>query len=136
MTSNETLIIIGGLLHFLTMIASAFIPKTLDWKGELGKIIPFLRILFWVYGFFVVMTILAFGIISVVNSEAMASGKSLEARSICAFISIFWGARLIVQLLFFNASEFLTNWFLKTGYHGLTLIFIYQTVVYGYFAFL
>ena len=136
MSTNEILILTGGALHFLTLIASAMVPKTLDWKGELGKLMPFLRTLFWVYGVFIVMTILAFGIISIVNYKAMASGESLEARSICAFIAVFWGARLIVQLFFFDASEFLTNWFLKCGYHTLTIIFLYQTVAYGYCAFL
>ena len=136
MTTNETLIIIGGALHFLTLIASAMVPKTLDWKGELGKLMPFLRTLFWVYGVFIVMTILAFGIISIVNYKAMASGESLEACSMCAFIAVFWGARLIVQLFFFDASEYLTNRFLKCGYHGLTLTFIYQTIAYGSCAFL
>ncbi|MBT3469555.1 MAG: hypothetical protein HN467_09555, partial [Opitutae bacterium] len=106
MTTNETLILIGGGLHFMTLIASAMVPKTLDWKGELGKMIPFLRTLFWVYGVFIVLTILAFGVMTFVNYKALAVGESLEARSICAFISIFWGARLVVQLFFFDASEY------------------------------
>ena len=136
MSTNEILILTGGALHFLTLIASAMVPKTLNLKGELGKLIPFLRTLFWVYGVFIVLVILAFGVMSVVNYKAMAAGESLEARSICAFIAVFWGARLIVQLFFFDASEYLTNWFLKCGYHALTAIFIYQTIAYGYCAFL
>ncbi len=135
MTTNEILILIGGGLHFMTLIASAMVPKTLDWKGELGKMIPFLRTLFWVYGVFIVLTILAFGVMTFVNYKALVAGESLEARSICAFISIFWGARLVVQLFFFDASEYLTSWFLKAGYHVLTATFVYQTVAYGYCAF-
>ena len=78
------------------------VPKTLDWKGELAKLMPFLRTLFWVYG---------------------------------AFIAIFWGVRLVVQLFVFDASEFLTTWYFKLGYHVLTATFIYQTGAYGYCAF-
>ena len=135
MKTNEILILVGGVLHFLTLVASAMVPKTLDWKGELQKLIPFLRTLFWVYGVFIVLTILALGVISIVNYRAMAAGERLEARSICAFIAIFWGARLVVQLFFFDAGEYLTNWFLKAGYHALTLTFIYQAMAYGYCAF-
>ena len=135
MNTNETLILIGGGLHFLTLIASAMVPKTLDWRGELAKLIPFLRTLFWVYGAFIVLTILAFGIISLVNYKAMAAGESLEARSICVFIAVFWGARLVVQLFFFDAGEYLTNRFLKVGYHSLTLTFAFQTIAYAYCAF-
>jgi len=29
------------------------VPKTLDWKGELAKLMPFLRTLFWVCGAFI-----------------------------------------------------------------------------------
>ena len=62
MITNENLILFGGVLHFLTLMASVMVPKTLDWKGELAKIMPFLRTLFWVYGAFIVLTILAFGV--------------------------------------------------------------------------
>ena len=133
MKNPEYLILIGGVLHFLTLIASAMVPKTLDWKGELAKLIPFLRTLFWVYGAFIVLTIIAFGLLSVLHFRELAAGDSL-ARSMCAFIAIFWGVRLVVALFFFDASEFLTTWYFKVGYHLLTVTFIYQTIAYGYCA--
>ena len=134
MKNPEYLIIIGGVLHFFTLIASAMVPKTLDWKGELAKLMPFLRTLFWVYGAFIVLTIFAFGLLSVLYPKELASGAGL-ARGLCAFIAIFWGVRLVVQLFVFDASEFLTTWYFKLGYHVLTVTFIYQTAAYGYCAF-
>jgi len=125
---------LGGVLHFFTLIASAMVPKTLDWKGELAKLMPFLRTLFWVYGAFIVLTIFAFGLLSVLYWKELASGEGL-ARGVCAFIAIFWGVRLVVQLFVFDASEFLTTWYFKLGYHVLTVTFIYQTAAYGYCAF-
>ena len=62
-----------------------------------------------------------------------ATGDGL-ARSVCAFIAIFWGVRLVVALIVFDANEFLTTWYFKVGYHLLTVTFIYQTVAYGYCA--
>jgi len=134
MKNPEYLILIGGVLHFFTLMASAMVPKTLDWKGELAKLIPFLRTLFWVYGAFIVLTILALGVWSVLYPKGLASGEGL-ARGVCAFIAIFWGVRLVVQLFVFAASEFLTTWYFKLGYHVLTATFIYQTAAYGYCAF-
>ena len=134
MKNPEYLILIGGVLHFFTLIASAMVPKTLDWKGELAKLMPFLRTLFWVYGAFIVLTIAAFGVMSVLYPKELASGAGL-ARGVCAFIAIFWGVRLVVQLFVFDASEFLTTWYFKLGYHVLTVTFIYQTAAYGYCAF-
>ena len=134
MKNSEYLILLGGVLHFFTLIASAMVPKTLDWKGELAKLMPFLRTLFWVYGAFIVLTIFAFGLLSVLYPKELASGEGL-ARGVCAFIAIFWGVRLVVQLFVFDASEFLTTWYFKLGYHVLTVTFVYQTVAYGYCAF-
>ncbi len=134
MKTPEYLIIIGGVLHFLTLIASVMVPKTLDWKGELAKLIPFLRTLFWVYGAFIVLTIIALGVLSVLHFRELAAGNGL-ARSVCAFIAIFWGARLVVALFVFDASEYLTTWYFKLGYHALTARFLYQTAAYGYCAF-
>ena len=135
MKNPEYLILFGGVLHFFTLIASAMVPKTLDWKGELAKLMPFLRTLFWVYGAFIVLTILAFGVLSVLHFRELTGGEPL-ARSVCAFIAIFWGMRLVVALFVFDASEFLTTWYFKLGYHVLTATFIYQTIAYGYCAFL
>ena len=135
MKNLEYLILLGGVLHFFTLIASAMVPKTLDWKGELAKLMPFLRTLFWVYGSFIVLTIFAIGVLSVLYPKELASGEGL-ARGLCAFIAIFWGVRLVVQLFVFDASEFLTTWYFKLGYHALTVTFIYQTAAYGYCAFI
>ena len=77
MKTPEYLILIGGVLHFLTLIASVMVPKTLDWKGELAKLIPFLRTLFWVYGVFIVLTIIAFGVLSLLNFRELAGGETL-----------------------------------------------------------
>jgi len=135
--TNETLILIGGVLHFFTLIASAMVPKTLDWKGELAKLVPFLRTLFWVYGVFIVLTIIAFGVLSLLNFRALgADDPNPLARSLCAFIAIFWGVRLIVALFIFDASEYLTTWYFKAGYHFLTATFLFQTTAYGYCAIL
>jgi hypothetical protein len=36
----KTLLQIAGLLHFCILIASALVPKVLDWRGELHKLPP------------------------------------------------------------------------------------------------
>ena len=58
------------------------------------------------------------------------------ARGMCLFISLFWAARLIVQFFVFDAKRYLRTAVLKTGYHGLTVVFIYITLIYGLAAFL
>jgi hypothetical protein len=124
---------IAGLLHFTILIASALVPRVLDWRANLATLHPFLRRLFWVYGVFIVLTIIGFGTLTLLDSAAMATHEPV-ARSLAAFIAIFWLARLIVQLFVFDCRDFLTTPLLKIGYHGLTLLFIYLSFIYGYVA--
>ena len=84
---------IGGALHFGILIASALVPQVLDWRGELRKLPRLLAQLVWVHGAFLVLTIAGFGVLAVVNARELASGTAL-ARSLCAMIALFWGARL------------------------------------------
>ena len=77
MKTVEVLIVIGSILHFLTLIAAALVPGKLNWKEELAKLAPFLRSLFWVYGAFIFLCITALGTISAVNYQELAAGGTL-----------------------------------------------------------
>ena len=130
----KTLLLIGGLLHFVILIASAMTPRFLDWRRNLAGLDPFLRRLFWVYGGFIVLVIVSFGSLTLSHAEELASGAPLS-RTICAIIAIFWLARLAVQFFVFDAKPFLTTTFLRVGYHGLTLLFTALVFIYGCAAF-
>ena len=121
---------LAAAVQLLILIASASTPRVLDWRKNLAVLHPFLRKLFWVYGVFVVMVIIAFAALTFRHADAMAAREPV-ARSLCLFIAIFWGARLLVQFAIFDARPFLTNWFYKTGFHALTIIFAFLTFVYG-----
>ena len=126
----KLLLQLAAAVQLLILIASASIPRALDWRKNLALLHPFLRKLFWVYGVFVVMVIIAFAVLTFRHADAMAAREPV-ARSLCLFIAIFWGARLLVQFAIFDARPFLTNWFYKTGFHALTIIFAFLTFVYG-----
>lgn len=125
-----TLIFVGGVLHFGILIASALIPQVLDWKHSLSKLDPLLRQLIWVHGAFIVLTIIGFGAISLGFAGSLAAGSPL-ARGVCGFVALFWAARLGIQFFVFDARPFLKSALLKLGYHGLTVVFLYNTVVYS-----
>jgi hypothetical protein len=125
----KLLLQLAAAVQLLILIASASTPRVLDWRKNLAVLHPFLRKLFWVYGVFVVMVIIAFAVLTFRHADAMAAREPV-ARSLCLFIAIFWGARLLVQFAILDARPFLTNWY-KTGFHALTLIFAFLTFVYG-----
>lgn len=126
----KTWLFVGGLLHFVVLFASALTPRVLDWRTNFVALHPFLRRLFWVYGCFIVMVIISFGVLTLVHVNELVSGTAL-ARSVCAMIAIFWLARLGVQFFVFDARPFLTTTFLQLGYHGLTLLFTALVLIYG-----
>jgi hypothetical protein len=126
----KNLLLIAGILHFGILIASALVPKVLDWRGELRKLPSLFAQLVWVHGGFIVLTIIGLGAISVVNAAELASG-TLLARSVCSFIALFWGTRLVVQFFYFDATPYLTRLPLKLGYHILTVVFMFLTMIYA-----
>ena len=128
-----TLLTIGGALHFGILIASALVPQVLDWRRELQKLPRLFAQLVWVHGAFIVLTIAGFGVLAIVNARELGSGTAL-ARSLCAMMALFWGARLAVQFVYFTPQEYLKNVLLRIGYHVLTLVFAYLTIVFGWSA--
>ena len=122
-------IFVAGLAHFGVLIASALVPFQLQWRTELASLSRLHRQMYWVYGGYVVLSILAFGLLSIVNASALASGDAL-ARGVCAYIAVFWGVRLILQGVF-DVREHLKSRWLQVGYLLLTVLFAGFTVVYG-----
>lgn len=133
MLTLSNLILFGGILHLGTLIGSAQVPKELNFREELPKLAPLFQHWIWTAGGYIVLNILAFGLVSLFFSNELAAGSSL-ARAVCGFIAVFWGIRLLIQCFLFDAKSYLTNWFLRAGYHGLTAVFTYHTLVYGWAA--
>ncbi|HEX8523024.1 MAG TPA: hypothetical protein VF669_12270 [Tepidisphaeraceae bacterium] len=131
MTLLQTLIVVGGVLHLSITSAGLTMTRVLDWRTNLATLNPLTRHIVWTHGGFVLLTIIAFGVLSLTQSAALASGSSL-GRACCGFIAVFWGSRLVVQFLLFDARPHLTNRWLAAGYHGLTVVFAFFTAVYGW----
>ena len=129
----ENLILVGGILHALTLIGSAQVPKEMNFKEELPKLSPLMRHWVMTAGGYIVLNIAAFALILIFFRHELASGAPL-ARAFCAYVAIFWGIRLVIQLFLFDAKPYLRNWFLTLGFHGLTIVFIYHTIVFGWAA--
>lgn len=130
METLKLLIVIGGVLHFGILLASAAVPQVLDWRAALGKLDRLSRQLVWVHGAFIVLVILGFGVLSLLFAGELSAGSPL-ARAVCGFIALFWAARLAVQFFVFDARPYLGNGLLRAGYHGLTAIFLYHALVYS-----
>jgi len=125
-----TVIFYAGIGQLLVLIASALVPLRLNWKETLSPLPPLVQQLFWIYGGYVVLSIFSLGLICTLNAEELAEGSGL-ARAFCAYVTLFWGIRLSLQP-FLSAKPFLTTWWLRGGYHLLTVMFITFTLIFGW----
>ena len=128
----ESLIFLAGAGQLGVLIASSLVPFQLRWKTELTVLPRLLRQMYWVYGGYVVLAIVSFGLISLFNAKELAAGSGL-ARGICGYIAVFWAIRLSLQGVL-DIKERLVTWWLKLGYHLLTVLFVSFTLLYGFAA--
>jgi hypothetical protein len=123
------LIFAAGFAQLGVLIASAIVPFRLNWREDLRSLSRLHRQRYWVYGGYVVLSIVAFGLLSIFNARELAGGGRL-ARGVCCYIAVFWGVRVALQRVF-DVKEHLTAWWLKVGYFVLTLVFAGLTAVYA-----
>ena len=126
------LIFVAGLAQFSILTASALVPFRLNFRRDLASLPRLHRQLYWTYGGYVVMAIIAFGWISVANAAEVA-GRSPLARGFCAYVAVFWTVRLALQGVF-DVKPHLTAWWLTAGYVLLTVLFACLAVTYGWAA--
>jgi hypothetical protein len=126
------LIFAAGIGQLSVLIASALVPLRLNWREELQPLKRLHRQMYWTYGGYVVLAIVAFGLISLLNADELASGSGL-ARGFCLYVAVFWGIRLGLQPVF-DVKEHLTAWWLRAGYYTLSVLFAAFTFVYAWAA--
>lgn len=83
---------LAGAGHFVILFASAQVPARLRWKEDLAQLMPFNRKLLWVQGGFTVLTIIAFGTLTLVLHTEMLRGDR-AAMALACFIGSYWTAR-------------------------------------------
>jgi hypothetical protein len=128
----RNLILAGGAGQACVLIASALVPFRLNWRKQFECLPRLHRQMYWVYGGYVVLSIVAFSLISLFNAGELAGGSGL-ARGFCAYVAVFWGVRLGLQGVL-DVKEHLTAWWLRLGYYGLTVLFTCFTALYGWAA--
>jgi hypothetical protein len=131
-TTLARLIFVAGVGQLAVLLASALVPVRLNWRDELQCLSRLHRQMYWVYGGYIVLSIVSFAALSIANSRELASGSAL-ARGFCAYVAVFWGIRVVLQAVF-DVKEHLSTWWLRAGYSVLTLMFAGLTAVYAWAA--
>ena len=114
---------LAGLGHFCILAASVQVPFRLDWKRDLAKLTPFNRKLMWTYGAFTVMTIVAFGLLTLTLHTELVRGDR-AALGLATFIGLYWMARVLVDGCYFRHADWPRGWQFVLGHALLTSLFV------------
>jgi hypothetical protein len=90
---------------------------------------PFNRKLLWVQSSFTVLTIIAFGILTLVLHAELLRGDRAGMGLAC-FIGIYWTARILVDAFYFSHADWPKGRAFVVGHTLLTLLFASLAVSY------
>jgi hypothetical protein len=114
---------LAGAGHFLILFASFQLPYRLHWKEDLRSLMPFNRKLLWVQSAFTVLTIIAFGTLTLVLHQELLRGDR-AALALACFIGLYWTARIVVDFFYFSHDDWPKGPGFAVGHVLLTLLFI------------
>jgi hypothetical protein len=118
-----------GAAHFLILFASFQVPYRLGWKQDLQQLMPFNRKLLWVQGGFTVLTIIAFGTLTLVLHRELLRGDR-AALALACFIGIYWTIRILVDAIYFSHADWPKGNAFVLGHVLLTLLFSFLAASY------
>lgn len=113
---------LAGCGHFAILIASFQVPSRLRWKEDLARLMPFNRKLLWVQSSFTVLTIIAFGVLTLVLHDEMLRGDRSALAVVC-FIAVYWTARIFVDVFYFAHEDWPKGRQFVIGHILLTCLF-------------
>jgi hypothetical protein len=120
---------LAGAGHFCVLIASFQVPQRLGWREDLAKLTPFNRKLMWVHGGFAVLTIVAFGIMTLaLHGEILRGDRAALALAI--FIGVYWAVRIAVDFTYYEHRDWPRGRGFVAGHVLLTLLFVFLSATY------
>lgn len=129
LTILRSLIVLAGVFQVVIVCASFAIPKVLDWKGELESVGNLTRQVFWTYAGYILISNLAFGLLSVFACAALLD-RSVLAGAVTGFIALWWIARVAIQFFYFDSTSMPNGLIHRILGAALTLAFIFLAIVY------
>ncbi len=129
-TLIERLVVAAGFGQLGIVLASLGVPRALEWGKELTRLRPLNRQIFKVYAGYIFTTHIAFVLISLLGPQLLCDGSPLAA-AVTGYMAVYWGARLLLQFVFFDRSDTPRGSIYFAAEVLFVIIFIGLTAVYG-----
>ena len=124
------LLMVAGLGQLGLAAGSLAIPRVLGWREDTARLRPLTRQIFWTYAAYIWSFHVCFGLVSLLAPEWLLDRTPLAA-AVCGFISVYWGARLVLQFTFLDRSEAPRGAVYVAAEIALVSLFAALTAVYG-----
>lgn len=126
----ETGVLLAGIGQLILVVASAVIPRCLDWKGPLQCLPLLMRQLFWTYAGYILGMHLFFGLISVFGTELLLD-HTPQATILCGLMMSWWLVRIGLQFFCFDRKGIPQTRFNILAEALLVALFLFLTIIYG-----
>ena len=113
---------LAGAGHFVILAASFQVPSRLRWKEDLAQLMPLNRKMLWVQSSFTVLTIIAFGTLTLALHKELLRGDR-AALGLACFIGSYWTARILVDAFYFSHEDWPKGRQFVVGHFLLTSLF-------------
>jgi hypothetical protein len=120
---------LAGAGHFVILAASFQVPSRLRWKQDLAQLMPFNRKLLWVQSGFTVLTIVAFGTLTLALHVELLRGDR-AALGLACFIASYWSSRILVDAFYFSHEDWPKGKQFVIGHVLLTSLFASLAISY------
>jgi hypothetical protein len=120
---------LAGAGHFVILLASFQVPYRLGWQQDLQSLKSFNRKLLWVQSGFTVLTIVAFGTLTLALHAELLRGDR-AALGLAGFIGTYWTTRIVVDVTYFSHADWPKGTVFVIGHALLTLLFSFLAASY------
>jgi alginate O-acetyltransferase complex protein AlgI len=124
----------AALGHLLVLAASLQVPARLHWREDLAKLTRFNRKIFVVYSLYILLCIVSFAALTWRLHDSFLAGDP-GARGLAGFIAVFWSARVVIDIVWYDAADWPAGNALVAGHALVSTLFCALATVYWFAAF-
>lgn len=124
LTHLDKILIAAAIGQIMIAVLNMRMDKLLKWNHELKDVSLLLQEVFVVHKWFITITLLIFGVVTLRFASEIGSASFEMTRWFAAGIGIFWGIRTLIQWFYYSGS----HW---RGQAGRTAIHWVLTICYG-----
>jgi hypothetical protein len=121
---------IAGVLMALLVLVNLIVPRLLHWREEMAALSLLNRQIFQVHSAFIILILALLSALVLTCAEALVEPSRLS-RAVLLGLTVFWGARMLVQWGFYSPEVWRGNRLRTVLHYACSATWIYMTAVFG-----